>query len=98
MASRILTLRMKARWWNEIASGSKSLELRLRTDHWNRFLADRTYDEIHLWCGYPPKSRTDLLLRRKWVSVTACDVVHEEFGPDPVAVWAIDVSVPVDAP
>lgn len=91
---RILTLRLKRKWWDQIASGSKTVELRLKTDYWRKRLIGRQYDEIHIWAGYPPSSRTDLLLRRKWTLVTVCDILHEEFGPQPVTVYAIDVSQP----
>ena len=93
---RILTLRMKGRWWNEIAAGTKTEELRLQTDYWQKRLVDVEYDEIQLWLGYPPRTDTSKLIRRKWVSAEPCNVLHEEFGPDPVAVFAIDVSQPVD--
>ena len=93
--TRVLVLRMKARWWDEIASGSKSVELRLQTEYWRKRLIGREYDEIHLWKGYPPKSETQFLLKRKWVSVVECEIVHEEFGPEPVKVFSIDVSEPV---
>jgi dsRNA-specific ribonuclease len=95
-SKRILVLRMKARWWDEIASGSKSVELRLQTEYWRKRLIGREYDEIHLWKGYPPKTQTQLLLRRKWASVVESQVVHEEFGPKPVAVFCIDVSESVE--
>lgn len=90
--TRVLVLRLKARWWDDIAAGRKSVELRLQTDHWRRRLIGRTYDEIHLWRGYPPKTDTEKLLRRRWVSVRSVEVTHEEFGPRPVAVFEIDVS------
>ena len=84
---------MKGKWWDQIASGEKTIELRLQTDYWRKRLIGRHYDEIHLWRGYPPASETDKLLKRKWRLVTPCTVLHEEFGDEPVDVFAIDVSV-----
>lgn len=92
---RILTLRLKARWWDEIASGEKLCELRQQTDYWRKRLSGQTYDEIHIWKGYPPKTDTSKLLRRKWRSVATTTVTHEEFGPLPVDVFSIDVSEPI---
>lgn len=89
----VLTLRLKAKWWDQIASGQKTFELRLATDYWRRRLIGRSYDEIHIWKGYPPKTDTSKLLRRKWESVSEETIVHEEFGPSPVEVFSISVGV-----
>ena len=89
---RILTLRLKHRWWEEIQSGRKTVELRLRTEYWQKRLVGQQYDEIHIWCGYPAKTATHLLLRRKWTGVVEKTITHEEFGPSPVDVFEIDVS------
>ncbi len=91
--SRILVLRLKGRWWDEIASGLKPHEIRLQTDYWRKRLVDRQYDEVHLWRGYPPKTDTSKLLRRPWRPVTTDTIVHEEFGSDPVSVFLIDVRI-----
>lgn len=90
-----LVLRLKAKWWDQIAAGVKSIELRRATEYWRLRLAGRQYDEIHLWRGYPPGDRVDMLLRRRWVSALARTVTHPEFGPDPVEVFEIDVSQPI---
>ena len=95
MNQKILTLRLKKKWWDQIANGQKTVELRLATDYWRKRLIGKQYDEIHIWCGYPPKTDTSKLLRRRWRLVTLCEVVHEEFGDKPVAVFAIDVSCEV---
>lgn len=95
-APRILRLNLKARWWNEIKSGSKTEELRLKTDYWTRRLVGVEYDEVHLLLGYPPKSDASRLIRRKWISVKEVSIQHEEFGPNAVTVYAIDVSQQVE--
>lgn len=88
---RILTLRLKAKWWDQIASGKKTVELRLASDYWRKRLIGRCYDEIHIWKGYPPKTDTTKLLRRKWQMVAKETIVHEEFGAKPVEVFCISV-------
>lgn len=88
---RVLTLRLKGKWWDQIASGEKTVELRLATDYWRKRLIGRHYDEIHIWKGYPPKTDTSKLLRRKWQMVAKETIVHEEFGPEPVEVFCISV-------
>jgi hypothetical protein len=88
---KILTLRLKAKWWKQIEAGTKTVELRLATDYWRKRLIGRQYDEIHLWCGYPPKTDTSKLLRRRWRLVAKERILHDEFGPLPVDVFCIDV-------
>lgn len=97
-ARRVLMMRLKKRWWDLIASGDKLDELRLQTDYWRRRLVGREYDEIHLWLGYPPRTETNRLLVRRWQGFASRVVVHEEFGADPVEVYAIDVSEPIYEP
>lgn len=96
MQTRILTLRLKAKWWHQIASGQKTVELRRFTPHNRRLLESREYDEIHLWLGYPSKSEVSKRLKRKFVSCNLDTILHEEFGSEPVMVFVIDVSQPVD--
>jgi len=93
LMSKILVLRLKGRWWDEIATGSKSHEIRLQTDYWRKRLIDRDYDEVHLWRGYPPKTDTSKLLIRPWRPVTTDTIVHEEFGSDLTPVFMIDVRI-----
>ena len=92
---RVLTLRLKSKWWEQIASGEKTVELRLATDYWRKRLIGREYDEIHIWKGYPPKTDTAKLLRRKWECVAKETILHEEFGDKPVEVFCISVGTSV---
>ena len=92
---RVLTLRLKTKWWEQIARGEKTVELRLATDYWRKRLIGREYDEIHIWKGYPPKTDTSKLLRRKWECVAKETVLHEEFGDKPVEVFCISVGTSV---
>ena len=91
MSKRVLTLRLKGKWWDQIASGEKTVELRLATDYWRKRLIGREFDEIHIWRGYPSRSDVSKLLVRKWEGVAKEIVLHEEFGPDPVEVFCISV-------
>jgi len=92
---RILTLRLKGRYWHEVASGEKTVEFRLATEYWRKRLVGKHYEEIHLWLGYPSKSDTSKLLRRRWRLIAKETIQHDEFGPDPVEVFCIDVAQPV---
>jgi len=88
----ILTLHLKQKWFDQIASGDKTVELRLATNYWRKRLIGRTYDEIHLYCGYPKKGDTEKRFVRKWNGVSRERVLHEEFGAHQVDVFMIDVS------
>ena len=88
---RILTLHLKHKYWEQIRGGSKLWEYRKVTDYWDKRLAKK-YDEIHLLSGYPKKGNTSRRLVRKWYSPHICRITHDEFGPEPVLVYAIDVS------
>lgn len=87
----ILRLNLKTKWWNQIKSGEKSDELRLATDYWKKRLIGRNYQEVHLLRGYPKQGDTESLIRRKFGGITEQTIVHEEFGPNPVKVFVIEV-------
>ena len=88
---RVLTLRLKRKWWEQIRDGVKTVELRLANEYWRKRLVGRSYDEIHLWCGYPPGTDISKLLIRKWELVAKESIIHEEFGSEPVEVFVISV-------
>lgn len=88
---RILRLNLKRKWWEQIRDGEKTVELRLATEYWRKRLIGREYDEIHLCLGYPKRGDEIRTLRRKWRMVAKERVLHEEFGPEPVDVFCIDV-------
>lgn len=91
--SRILTLHLKARYWNQIKAGAKEREFRLFSDYWRTRLIGKCFDEIHLIAGYPSKEDTpEKTIRCKWAGYEITNLQHEEFGEKPVRVFAIDVS------
>jgi hypothetical protein len=78
----------------QINNGTKNVELRLATNYWRKKLCGRTYDEIHLCLGYPKRGDKEKTLRRKWIGSPAKEnVLHEEFGDNPVDVFVIEVGV-----
>ena len=89
---RILRLNLKRKWWEQIKAGTKREELRLATDYWRKRLEGREYDEVHLLLGYPKRGDESRTIRRKWAGYREVELTHEEFGPLPVDVLAIDVS------
>ena len=88
---KILTLHLKRKYWEQIRDGEKTVELRT-VEKWQPKIEGREYDEIHLWLGFPSKHRRNLRLIRKWRGYEKKFMQHDEFGPKPVWVYAIDVS------
>jgi len=81
---KILHLNLKKKWFDEIKSGEKTVELRRVSDYWRKRLIGRHYDENHIKCGYPKRSDTSKILRRKWRCVARETLLHPEFGPESV--------------
>ena len=92
---QILRLNLKRKWWEQIRDGEKTVEFRLATYYWRKRLIGRQYDEIHLCLGYPKRGDESRVLRRKWRMVAKETLLHEEFGPEPVEVFCIDVGCKV---
>jgi hypothetical protein len=93
MKPRILTLRIKAIYWQQIDAGTKSEELRIANPRYIRQLLTRDYDVIHIWLGYPPATDTAKLLRFAWRGAKRIRRQADHFGPTPVDLIAVDLSV-----
>jgi len=87
-----LHLPLKGVYFDEIKSGAKIDEYRLITPFWARRLEGRTYDQIKLTKGYPPKSDSSRRMTRPWCGFRKMIITHPHFGPDPVEVYAIRVN------
>lgn len=87
-----LTLPLKGEYFDQIKAGTKPEEFRLATPYWRRRLQGRTYDRIELTRGYPLRNDGDRRLVIPWKGYRITTITHPHFGPDPVEVYAIDVS------
>lgn len=87
-----LILPLKGVYFDAIAAGTKLEENRLCTHYWKLRLIGRTYENIILTRGYPRKDDQSRRLVRRWNGYQIKTITHEHFGPDPVEVFAIDVS------
>lgn len=99
--NRVLTLPMKGIYFDQIKSGEKLEEYRLCTDYWNLRLMGRVFHWIALTRGYPKgggiEGETRLTL--PWPGYPrVTTITHPHFGPDPVKVFAIDVSTAAPDP
>lgn len=89
---KILYLPLKAQWFNDIKNGLKLEEYRDRTARWSKRIVGRDYDLIVLTLGYPKKDDLERRLVLHWKGYVEKTISHPHFGPNPVDVYAIDVS------
>lgn len=87
-----LHLSLKAEYFDAIRDGSKAREYRLVNDYWTKRLVDRSYSRIVLTKGYPSRTEHHRRLTRVWRGYEVQTIQHPHFGPDPVRVFAIDVT------
>ncbi|MES2973423.1 MAG: ASCH domain-containing protein [Pseudomonadota bacterium] len=87
-----LHLSLKGEYFDAIRSGAKVLEYRLRTPYWRKRLEGRAYTEIVLTKGYPARDDAERRLYLPWRGFHVTTITHPHFGPDPVEVYAIEVT------
>lgn len=87
-----LTLSLKGAYFEAIRDGSKHEEYRLAKPCWAKRLEGRSYAQIMLTLGYPAIDDHQRRLVLPWRGFTRKTITHPHFGPDPVDVYAIDVS------
>ena len=92
-----LIIPVKGIYFDQIASGEKREEYRLFTPYWIKRLRNRTYDRVILTRGYPKGGGVEGVTRltRQYRGEILRTISHPHFGPDPVMVYAIDVSAPI---
>lgn len=91
-----LILPLKAEYFNSIKAGEKLEEYRLATPFWQKRLDGKVFDKVILSLGYPKREDADRRIVRKFAGWQLKEITHPHFGPDPVTVYAIDVSKPCD--
>ncbi|MEN0115380.1 MAG: ASCH domain-containing protein [Agrobacterium cavarae] len=93
-----LQLAVKEQYFNEMKAGTKTEEYRKATEYWENRLFKRgtvepnEFDCVVITQGYPKggdPEKTLVFEFRGWKRKT---ITHPHFGPDPVEVFAIDVS------
>ncbi len=94
MIGGTLTLAVKGEYFDAIRDGSKPEEYRKVTKYWAKRLEGRSYAAVEMTKGYPASGDTERRLRRRWKGYVRKIITHPHFGPDPVEVYAIDVSEP----
>ena len=89
---KILTLPLKAVYFDQIKAGTKPLEYRLCTPYWTKRLAGAPFDGIVLCRGYPARDDAERRISLPWRGFFKTTLQHEHFGPDAVDVFAIRVA------
>lgn len=92
-----LQLALKAEYFDAIRDGAKTEEYRLANDYWSKRLhnmwgAKLSFDGIVLTKGYPKRDDAERRIELPWLGFVRKTITHPHFGPNPVEVFAIDVS------
>ena len=87
-----LVLPLKGEYFDQIKAGIKIYEYRLCTPYWKKRIEGRRYDNVVLTRGYPKRTDTERRLVVPWRGWRMMVISHHHFGPDPVSVYAIDVT------
>lgn len=90
--SLTLTLPLKGEYFDQIRAGTKPREFRLMTDFWRKRIEGRAYYWLVLTRGYPKADDTERRLVLPWRGYEIQTITHPHFGPEPVQVYAIDVT------
>lgn len=95
-----LILPLKAEYFDAICGGNKTEEYRLANAYWSKRLIiggvrgvlHRSFEGIVLTKGYPSRDDQSRRLELPWNGFIRKTITHPHFGPDPVEVFAVDVS------
>jgi len=85
-------------YFDQIKAGTKAEEYRLVTPFWARRLEGREYRHVVMTRGYPKADDASRRLTLRWRGFTRKTITHPHFGPQPVEVYAINVSEPALGP
>lgn len=89
-----LILPVKGIYFDQIRDGTKTHEYRLTTPFWRKRISGRRYSRVILTRGYPKGGGVEGITRltREWRGSGVQTLTHPHFGPEPVEVFAIDVT------
>jgi hypothetical protein len=84
-----LVLPLNKEYFEQIKSGSKTEEYRLRTPFWRKRIEGKPFDRLVITKGYPKRSDSDRRLVFPWNGYAEKTITHPFFGEKPVDVFAI---------
>lgn len=89
---RALVLPVRKKWFDQIRAGTKTEEYRLVNDYWQKRLGGGDFSEIVVTHGYPRKGDAERRITFPWRGFTRKTVTSEEWGNEPVEVFAIKLA------
>lgn len=93
MAGKTLHLPVKREYFEAIQSGIKTEEYRLVNSFWStRLSINHAYEFVEITLGYPKAGDSSRRIKRHWKGFEVKKITHPLFGPEPVYVYAIDVT------
>lgn len=88
-----LIFHVRKKYFDQIKAGIKDREYRLPTGYWTARLGSGNITNIIVYSGYPNKVDIERMLIFPWKGYILTQIQHEEFGKDPVFVYAIKLEV-----
>ncbi len=86
-----LHLHVKTEYFDAVKRGEKTHEYRLSNAFWDKRLGGRTYDGIVYYNAYKPGAENRIEM--PWNGCFIEQITHPHFGPEPVVVYAIRMTV-----
>ena len=92
VAMKDLILPVRREFFEQIKAKTKQHEFRERKEYWRKRLVGRSYDRVIVTLGYPKKDDHDKRIVCNYHGYYERTLEHHHFGPDPIEVYAINVS------
>jgi hypothetical protein len=86
-----LVLNVKREYFEQIKSGEKTEEYRLKTTYWDCRLERKWFSRVEIRCGYPKRGDASKILRFVWSGYKVKRILHPHFGKRAVQVFAISL-------
>lgn len=86
-----LHLNLKGIYFDQIKSGTKEFEYRLRSK-WAKRIEGKTFDRIFIKRGYPKAGDLERIIERPWRGYEVQTITHSHFGENAAEVLAIRVN------
>ena len=92
MTDDTLHLNLKGEFFDQVTTGAKLFEYRLRSEYWRKRLEGRSYQRVLVKKGYPRAGDKQRIVERPWRGYEEQIITHPHFGSEPVEVYAIRVN------
>ncbi len=86
---KTLRLPIKKKYFEQIRDGTKTEEYREYKPFWKKRLLNKEFDQVHITLGYPKVGDLSRVLVFPWNGFQVKEILHPEFGPGKIKVFAI---------